>query len=308
MKEKHRSSIRNSPEKAVKTAKPAPEQIPRKRAAKLSAVKKAAAAKPERAPLERNANQSVSRALAILDLLAAAQADLGVRDIARRLGLAASIAQRLIRTLAEAGYVEQSPETQRYRIGFMAYRIGQVYVAANDLINLALSEMRQLSDRHGLNAFLGVLREDRVVYLAATQSNGPITIRNLPGSTTHVHTTALGKALLFDLADADVLQRLGPAPYARLTRRSITDAAEFLANLAEARRQGHALCDEENLDNVYAFGAPIRDHSGQCVAALSAALPRNLVDPARLAEQVTLLREATRRISQKLGAPAWALR
>lgn len=299
MKQKHRSSIRN-------TTKAAPKQAVAGKAAPV--VKKAAAKPAARPPVERNANQSVSRALAILDLLAGNQADMGVRDIARRLGLAASIAQRLIRTLAEAGYVEQSAETQRYRIGFMAYRIGQVYVAANDLLNLALSEMRQLSDRHGLNAFLGVLRDDRVVYLAATQSNGPITIRNLPGSTTHLHTTALGKALLFDLSEAEILQRLGKPPYARLTRHSITTQQEFLANLAAARSQGHALCDEENLDNVYAFGAPIRDSSGQCVAAMSAALPRNLVDPAKLPGQIELMTQATRRISQKLGAPAWALK
>lgn len=256
---------------------------------------------PARTVISSGGNQSVARALAILDLIGGS-GELGVRDVARKLGFAASIAQRLISTLAQAGFVEQSPTTQRYRIGHKAYRVGQAYLAASDLLNACLPELQMLSDLHELNSFLGVLQNRAVVYLAAVQSNGPITIRNVPGTVAPIHSTAFGKALLFDRDDKSALEMLGPPPYRKLTGATITTARGFLADLRRSRQRGYAICDAENLDGVYAIGVPIRDAMGQIIAALSVALPSQQLPADGEAKLARIAQASAERISRRLGA------
>jgi DNA-binding IclR family transcriptional regulator len=248
-------------------------------------------------------SQSVARALTILDFFGKATEELGVREIARRMAVSASIVQRLVGTLASFGYLEQSPVSRRYRIGYKAFQVGNAYLSGSDVSETSLPELRAMADRDGLNTFLGVLREGAVVYLATIQAAGPIAIRNAPGSRTFLHSTALGKALLAGLTDAEVGALLGPQPYHRLTAKTKTRLQPLLADLRSVRALGYSISDGENLENVISIGAPLRDISGSTVAAISGALPRNHVRPDDIAAICRKMSEAAMRISRRLGAP-----
>src|SRR5690606_36611632 len=126
-------------------------------------------------------NQSVARALAILDLLAQVGDDLGVRDIARRLGLATSIVQRLITSLARYGYVEQSPSSLKYRVGYQAFRVGNGYVLRGDVAGHSQRDLRGLTADHRLTSYAGVMRGGATTYLTGLQALGPITFASAPG-------------------------------------------------------------------------------------------------------------------------------
>src|SRR5262245_53193291 len=126
-------------------------------------------------------NQSVARALKVLMLLAERQEPLGVREIARRLDVAPSIAQRLIRTMANSGFVEQTDTTLRYGIGYKAFQIGNAFVGQNNVYTVVLPELYAFADQY-INGFLGVRRDRHLVYLATVQSNGPIAMTHRPGA------------------------------------------------------------------------------------------------------------------------------
>jgi len=247
------------------------------------------------------ANQSVARALRMLRALAEARDGLGVRELARALAVSPSIAQRLVSTLADYGFVEQEP-SRRYRVGVQAYAVGNAYLSSHALASAGLAELRVLAEEHQLNAYLGVLRGREVVYLLTLQSSGPIAIKSAPGAHTHLHSTALGKAFLAQMDDDAAERLLGAQPYLRLTPRTRTRFATLQPDLQVARRTGHAVSDEENLVGVYAVGAPVRDASGAAVAAISGALPRHTVTRADLPRLGRLVREAAARISARLGA------
>ena len=248
-------------------------------------------------------SQSLARGLAVLELVAEAGEELGVRDIARRVSLAPSIAQRLVSTLAALGYLEQSPTTLKYRVGYRAFQVGGAYIAHSDVNQASLPELRQLAERHDLNGFLGVLRDRKIVYLATVQSRGPIAIRNVPGSETFLHSTALGKALLAEKPESEVVELLGEEPFKALTAKTKTSLSAILQELAEVRRLGYAISDEENLDHVFATGAAVRDATGQAVAAISGALPRNQLRDEEIMQLCALVKEAADRVSRRLGAP-----
>jgi DNA-binding Lrp family transcriptional regulator len=177
-------------------------------------------------------SQSVSRALGVLNLLAAVSEPLGVRAIARRLRLPPSTIQRLVKTLAKAGYLEQSDATLRYTIGYRAFQVGNAFVAQNSLISAVMPELYMLADHH-ITGFLGVLRDRSVVYLATVQSVGPIAITHRPGLQAHLHSTAMGKALLAEMLDDEVRDCWvkGPLPVSAFAdRRSANPLPHRLCN------------------------------------------------------------------------------
>lgn len=247
-------------------------------------------------------SQTVARALNILELLGE-KGEMGVRDIARQLSIAPSMAQRLINTLSEARFIEKSAESSRWRIGYKAFQIGSTFISNVDLNAAAWPELRSLADQNHVNSFLGVLRDRSVVYLAAVQSGAAITITNAPGSTTYLHSTALGKALLAAKSDDEVAELLGPPPYKQLTKRTRRTYSALAKDLEECRRLGYAVCDEENIDNVFAVGSAIRNARRETVGALSGAVPRHKLTAKAIADLCKLIKESAERVSQRLGAP-----
>jgi DNA-binding IclR family transcriptional regulator len=246
-------------------------------------------------------NQSLARGLTILEAFSRETPELGVREIARLCGIGRTVAHRLVQTLAARGFLEQNPETLRYRIGARAFEVGHQYATASGVEDAALPILRALTKDHELNAYLGVLRGDHVVYLVALQSRGPIVIRATPGSRTHLHSTALGKVLLAAEPEARARALLAGGPLPRLTRATRVDARAVLAELAEVRRRGWALSDEENIAGVLAVGAPVRDRSGRVIAAVSGACPRYLTPDDRVAAIADVIVDAAARVSRSLG-------
>jgi DNA-binding IclR family transcriptional regulator len=257
---------------------------------------------------ERPGSQSAARALSILDLLGESAQELGVREMARQLGLAPSIVQRLIRTLTDYGYVERAADGQKYRIGYRAFQIGRSFLTHTDLHAASLPELRDMAERQQINAYLGVLRDRSVVYLEAIQSSGPIAIISTPGSRALLHSTAFGKVLLAELPDDTAAALLGPEPFLRLTSKTKTTLAACMDDVREVRRTGYGISDEENLDNVFAAGAVVRDATGTAVAAVSGAVPRHQLDAAGVEKLCATVVGAAQRISRRLGAPSAALR
>jgi DNA-binding IclR family transcriptional regulator len=258
-------------------------------------------ARPASRPAPGAPNQSLARGLAILEAFSRERAELGIRELSRLLGVDKSIVHRLARTLVARGFLEQSGETQRYRIGARAFSVGQQYAVARGLEETALPVLRDLTREHELNAYLGVLTQGAVVYRLALQSAGPIVIRVSPGALASLHSTALGKALLAAEPDEVARRLLGRGPLPRLTAATLTDPEVVLEHVREARRLGYAVSDEENLPGVLAIGAPVRDRTGQVVAAISGARPRYLTPDSAVPGIARVVVEAARAISRRLG-------
>jgi DNA-binding IclR family transcriptional regulator len=246
-------------------------------------------------------NQSVSRALAVLDLLSSSATPLGVREIGRQLGVAPSIAQRLVRTLTNAGYLEQTGETSRYAIGYRAFQVGNAFVGQNSIHSAVMPELYAMADQH-INGFLGVLRDRAVVYLATVQSNGPIALTHRPGSQTYLHSTALGKAILAEMPDAQVRMLLEEASLPRLTEQTTISVPKLLLELKQVRLQGYATNDEENRYGVYSAGAIVRDSDNRPIGALSGGVPSSGLTKKERNRVISLVVEAARNASRRLGA------
>jgi DNA-binding IclR family transcriptional regulator len=251
-------------------------------------------------------SQSVARAVDIMELLADNGA-LGVRDVARRMELSPTIVHRLLATLASTGFAEQAADTQKYRIGYRAFRVGSTFLSQNDLDSASAPEMAVLAERHQINCFLGVLRDRSMVYLKMVRSNGPIAINSPAGSLALPHATAFGKIMLASLPDKQVAEVLGREPFKKQTKKTKTTLRSLMTELRDVRQTGIAISDEENLVNVYSVGFAVRDASGTVVASLSGAVPRQGLTRREIDRLCALVKEAADNVSRKMGAPPSSL-
>jgi DNA-binding IclR family transcriptional regulator len=253
-------------------------------------------------------NQSLDRGLAILDLLDRTAEPIGIREMARALKLSPTIVQRLANTLSQSGFIEQVLETRRYRLGYRAMLLGGAMKSEDRLLTAVNKELQILADKHLLNGYLGVLRDNKVVYLHTVQSSGPVVVRIAVGSQVNAHSTALGKVLLAQLDTAAVKAVLGRAPYVAFTPNTLTQWSALSEELATIRRNGFAISREENINSVVSFAAIVRDASGKSVAALSAACLSNDRPKAEWPQLIRLVIDAAHRCSTALGYRGAAIR
>jgi DNA-binding IclR family transcriptional regulator len=120
------------------------------------------------------------------------------------------------------------------------------------------------------------------------------------GARLYAHCSALGKVLLAYSEENEVRRIIKTAGLPRFTQNTITDEDELLQNLARIRKQGYAYDLEEILPDLCCVGAPIYNHKGQVIAAVSMSIPAF-----RFRRSQTEFREAVMRtakiISKRLG-------
>lgn len=246
-------------------------------------------------------SQSLERGLEILVLLDKSPAPLGVREIARRMDLSATIVQRLVNTLAQFNFVTQDAETKRYAVGYAALGLGWSMMQKDRLISAAQPHLDRLATKRMLNTYLGKMRGNRVLYLLSIQSAGPIAIRSAPGSLAWPHSTALGKALLAEQSPDAARKLLSAEALPRLTAHTVTDVDQLLSQIDAVRSTGIAIVDAENIAGITSIGAVVREHSGKAVAAISVAYAPASSPEITQDEAASLVTEAARDISQSLG-------
>ncbi|WP_011581695.1 MULTISPECIES: IclR family transcriptional regulator [Chelativorans] len=216
-------------------------------------------------------SQSLERALQILDLLDRANEPMGIREIARHIGLSNAIVQRLVNTFLEHGFVEQDRISRRYSIGYRAFSLGNSILRKDRMIVSAQRQLEMVASNHELNGYLGRRHGNQAVYLLCVQSVGPIAIRNSPGELAFLHSTAMGKVLLAALDDAEAEAILREKPLPKMTPATITDPDVIIKQVREAREAGYASVVEETILGVISVGAPVRNASGEVQAAMSVA-------------------------------------
>jgi DNA-binding IclR family transcriptional regulator len=130
-----------------------------------------------------------------------------------------------------------------------------------------------------------------------------VTVRVFPGETMPLHATALGKALLAELGDAEARRILGKAPLARYTPHTIVDPRKIVAQLDTIRTQGFAAVHEENILGIVSVGAAVRDAKGAAVAAISLAYTIGTHPSLSFDKLVATTVSAAAQVSRELGCP-----
>lgn len=213
---------------------------------------------------------TLAKGLDVLEALAEVE-EIGLTELARRLGVSGPTLFRILATLGARGYVQKSPAS-RYRLTLKAWEIGAKAVRRIRLRDVARPFMARLAAATGETVHLSVLQGDGIVIVDKLDSPHPVRVDTYVGLRAPAHCSATGKAILAFLppaARADIL----PRHLARHTAATIADRAAFDHELAEVRRLGWAKNREEWREGVCAAAVPVYDSSGAAVASLSVTVP-----------------------------------
>ena len=239
--------------------------------------------------------QSVTRALALLELVAAEGGRASVARLAEASGLPLPTAHRLARTLVDAGYLRQLPD-RRYALASRLIGLGR---AAAGVVGLGADRvLRELADELGETANLAVLTGTQAQYVAQAPGRHAMRMFTEVGRLVDLHSTGVGKAMLAVLPERDVDRVVAEHPLRPRTERSLASRAELDAALARARANGYALDDEEQELGVRCVAVAVvpRDPAA-ALMALSASGPLQRMSDDAIARAVPVLRAAAERLA-----------
>ncbi len=244
--------------------------------------------------------QSVDRALYVLELLAR-RGEAGVTELASDIGVHKSTVSRLLAALEERELVEQAFERGKYRLGFGILRLANAVSGRLDVTRQGREVCERLALEVGETVNIAVLRSEYAVNVDQARGPSAIGTHNWVGELTPLHATSSGKVLLaFMSADArrDLVTQAG---LQRFTEHTITSPGKLEAQLRDVTQDGYVVSLEELEEGLNAVAAPIRDHVGGVIAALSVSGPAYRLTVERAREIAPTVIAAADEVSRRMG-------
>lgn len=236
----------------------------------------------------------------ILDLFCIERPEWGVGEVAPALGLSRSSVSELMSVLEQEGFLRRTPKG-RYRVGWRAVSMNRTVATTSEVQEEARKAMEHLLSRFGETIHLTALERGQIVFLDKLHGNKAIQVsQTAVGSTWVVHTSASGKVLLSERPWSEVAEILERRGMEALTPNSITDPQGYREELRLTRERGYAYDVEEGVLELCCVAAPIRDFTGEVVAAMSLSVPRYRFEQSADKYRTALLSVACE-VSDRLG-------
>jgi IclR family pca regulon transcriptional regulator len=246
-------------------------------------------------------SQSLERGLAILRAFSPERPWLGIAEIAEQLEMSRPTTHRYASTLVALNYLEQG-RGRKYRLGMRAGDPGRSAVASTAVRKLSPELLRGLRDDSGCTASLAVLDGAHIVYVDRARSSrhghSEVTARLGRGSRLPAASTALGRALLAELAEPELRATLAE-DHDRIGEENL---AQLIEELDRARRRGIAVADQLRVQGQVCVASAVRSKAGRAVAAIDVAVAKTDYSGREARERfASLVLESAAQMSAELG-------
>jgi len=250
---------------------------------------------------ERYLINSILRAGSILKTFSEGKGSFTLREMAQFMKLDRSTTYRILLSLEKCGFVEKDEKAGAYSLGLGAFEIGSAYQRRTDFVPIAKPFMEELALKAQETVNLAVLSGTEILYIDKVDSPRSVGVMSKIGQRNPVYCTSLGKSLLAFQKEEEQTRIIAGIEFEPFTSHTITSQKEFLRELKQIRLQGYALDRREIEEDVECIAAPIRNHLGNAVAAISISGPQKKIQTPREKEYVGWVTEAAERISSRLG-------
>ncbi|MCX5513968.1 IclR family transcriptional regulator [Kaistia algarum] len=256
--------------------------------------------------------QSLGRALDVLELVASAGRE-GARltDLALGASLSKAATYAILQTLLARGLVADTGDgmARRYRLGMTMVRLGDLAIANIALADLAMPELRDLTQLLAMTSRVAILDDGFAVVVGRVDAPGAVRFDAALGRRELPHCSGVGKAMLAALSRETALNILQRTGMPRRTPSTITDLAAMDAELGRIAERRYATDDEEDNEGVLCVATSIFDRAGQVVGAISVTGLKQVVGSSAIPALAEAVIAAADRIAQSLGglpsAEAW---
>ena len=214
-------------------------------------------------------NKSLERALRILRAFNTERPSFTLSELSETLLIPKATVLRLCSTLVRYEFLRSNRETKHYSLGLKLFELGGVVFASFSIRRIAAPYLVKLQEKLGKTVFLGILQDGELLYIdKAEDPLNPIRFASRIGARKPPHFGMLGNVLMAHLSDNDVTELLKKYPLTAVAKKTITDEALFRKRLRLIRSQGYYIDLEEAFEGITGVAAPVRDFSGEVVAAV----------------------------------------
>lgn len=251
----------------------------------------------------QNTIKSLDRAMEVFEFLSEGQGK-ALSVLASDLGQSPATIYRILITLEGRGLVEFDQTQQVWHIGPRAFVIGARFLRRTSLVDRARPIMRQLMERTGETANLGIEQNGKVLFVSQVETHASIRAFFPPGTVSPMHSSGIGKALLAQMDTARLDKLLETEPREQFTEFTLTEPAALRVDLGDIRARGFSIDGEERNLGMRCIAAPVFDIHGEAVAGISVSGPTSRVGVGQIAEFSLAVVEAAQELSKAIGGNA----
>lgn len=225
----------------------------------------------------------------------------GISGISHDLGLNKSRVFRILATLEKRGFVDQDPDSKQYRLGLRFLTLGAAVQARLEVVQVAAPLIDELAAKTGETIHIGVRRGHEAVCVAKRESAHSVRLYAEIGRRAPLHAGGVPKVLLAHMAPEERAEVVHGAPLWRITDQTVTDPDQLDKVLDQILRDGYHVSVSDLDEDVHSIAAPIRNHAGRVVAAVSLAGPSHRFPPEKIQRCIELVCATASEISSRLG-------
>ncbi len=247
---------------------------------------------------------NLRRGIRIMETLAGHPHGMTMSELARALDLPNNSVFRITRTLMELGYLQRDKDSRKVSMTRKLLGIGYSAVMSHSVVEESLEEMRLLRDKTGETVLISTLGELETVILEQIVGTHQFKFFVEPGARLPLHASAHGKVFLAYLPPDEQNAILKKIELTRFNENTLTTRTAIKKECKKIRELHYATDESEQIHGVHCVAAPIRDHRGYPIAAMTITGPETRLSQSLFPEIGRLLVEHTGRISRKFGYDA----
>jgi IclR family transcriptional regulator, KDG regulon repressor len=244
-------------------------------------------------------NSSIDKTLSVLEVISQNARGLSLADIVKSVGIPKTTAFRLLEILLAREYVAWNQDNEKYYIGIKAVEVGISGLIGQDVVDVSIPYLQELSTTVGETSFLAVYNSGDVVYLYKAEGTSSILTTARLGSRRPAYCTALGKVILANLPIEET-DRIFEKKLTKFTEKTVIDRIKLYEEFANIRINGYSVDDEGIECGLYCLAVPVYNFTGSVIAAISISGPIKRISENR-ERIVEELKSVGGMISRRLG-------
>lgn len=246
--------------------------------------------------------QSLDRAFEILELLCESKKGMSITEISFRTGLHKSTIHRLLGSMANRNYVKQDSQTSTYYASTKISELGNLVLDHLDIVKLSKPELEKLCDMVEETVHLVMRDGNEIVYIQKVENEkNAMRMFSRIGMRRPMYCTGVGKMLLSSCDEDEIKRVWESSDIVPFTKNTIVEYESFKKSLANIRKSGFSIDDEENEVGVRCIAVSIPDNLKKNRYAISVSAPITRMSEEKIKQWVPLLMQTAQNISSALG-------
>ncbi|WP_054739376.1 IclR family transcriptional regulator [Cellulosilyticum ruminicola] len=243
--------------------------------------------------------QTVDRALQLLEIVAEHPEGVMAKELEECMELNKVTVHRLLATLENRGFIER--DGNGYTMGIKVVELSSMKLNNVELKTEATPYLRKLVKELGLPVQMAILEGQEAVFIDKVESLTSLRMYSQIGKRIPVYSSGVGKALLLQKTDEEILNLLSKIQFTQFTSKTLTSAEAVLEEIKQARITGYAVDHEEHEEGIVCIAAPIYDYRGEIIAAISAGGREGVFKGNWGQESIQIIKNTALEISKRLG-------